>query len=164
MISLQILDVKTFMSSLLIHHVFDNFLLSELEIVTYNQFKIMGRLNKNWYSNEELELLNDREYSLWSEIKPVAYQLIKGNKTPHSFKIIFLLSRENIDKICSRCSSFTSEDVDALFLNVRYEKGVLHLITGSSMKTFTMDKSLEREWDENMKLFLKKQEIIFEEN
>ncbi len=165
MVSLKILDVKTFMSSLLIQTTFDNFQLSELELATYNQFKIAGRLNKSWYSNEELEQLDGREYSKWSELKPVAFQLIKGNKTPSSFKIVFLLSRENIEKLLSKMgNTFSGEDIDNLFLNIRFEKDILTIITGTSMKTFSLNKSLEQEWDQNVKAFLKKNEIVFEEN
>lgn len=164
MISLKVLDVKTFMSNLLIQQVFDNFLLSELNIMTYNYFSISGRLNQEWYQTEELEELNGREYSLWSEIRPIAYGLIKGNRTPQSFKIVLLLSKENTLKILERNGSkFRQEDVNGLFLNIRYEQNMLHLITGVSVKTFTMDKSLEHEWDADVKTFLKHFEIAVEE-
>jgi hypothetical protein len=46
---------------------------------------------------------------------------------------------------------------------VRYEKGNLYLITGTSIKTFTLDKSLEQVWDADMKTFLKHYEISAEE-
>ncbi len=31
------------------------------------------------------------------------------------------------------------------------------------MNQFTMDRSLEREWDDSVKAFLRKEEIVFEE-
>lgn len=165
MISLKILDVKILMSSLLVQNVFDTFLLSELELTTYNQFKISGRLNRSWYSSEELEQLDERQYSKWSEIKPFAYQLIKGNKTPTAFKIVFLLPSEEVKELINNMgNSFSASDIDGLFMNLRYEKGVLHIITGTSMKTFTLDKSLEQEWDSKVKMFFRKHEITFEES
>lgn len=152
------------MSNLLIQNVFDNFLLSELDIVNYNYFSISGRLNKEWYSTEELEELEGREYSKWADIKPIAYQLVKGSKTPQSFKIVFLLSQENMLKIINRnASSYQLEEVNGFFLNIKYEQGVATLITGISMKTFSMDKSLEHEWDKDMKTFLKHYGIVVEE-
>ncbi len=163
MIALKMLEIKSFMGQLLIRDVFDNFLLSDLEIQTANQFKINGRLNKKWFDEGEKEDIGEREYARWKEIKPFAYEIIKGNRTPESMKIIFLLSRENTQKVVERCGGkFSLDDVDGLFLNVRYENGILNLITGSSLKTFTMDKSLEQEWDKNMQDYLRHFQIPFE--
>lgn len=163
MVSLKIIDLKAFMSSLLIQNVFDNFLLSELDINNYNHFHISGTLNEEFYSSEELELLAGRKYSNWSDIKPIAYSLIKGNKLPLSIKIVFLLSPENTKKVLSKSGiGMELSDINGLVLNVRYEKGNLYLITGTSIKTFTLDKTLEQIWDADMKLFLKHNEIPVE--
>jgi len=164
MISLKIIDVKAFMSTLLLQNVFDNFLLSELDINNYNHFHISGTLNEGFYSAEELELLAGRKYSSWSDIKPIAFSLIKGNKLPLSIKIIFLLSPANAENVLRKSGlSIEPSDINGLFLNVRYEKGNLYLITGTSIKTFTLDKSLEQTWDADMKTFLKHYEIAAEE-
>ena len=50
--------------------------------------------------------------------------------------------------------SYTTEDVNALFINVRYEGDVLVCTTGLSMKTFTLDKSLEEYWDNTVQKFV----------
>lgn len=164
MVSLHVIDVKSFMNHLLVQNVFDNFLLSELEINTYNNFKINGKLNSAWYNNEEKEALEGRQYSLWSEIKPIAYSLMKGKKVPSMFKIVLILSPSNTRKILEKAlPTFDLSSVGSLFLNIRYEGGLLHLITGVSMKSFTMDKTIDQEWDSNMKRFLKHYEIVFEE-
>lgn len=164
MVSLHVIDVKSFMNHLLIQNVFDNFLLSELEIITYNQFKINGNLNKGWYDEEEKEALEDRQYSTWSDIKPIAFSLMKGKKVPAMFKIVLILSPANTRKIIEKSlPNFDLSQIGSLFLNIRYENGSLHLITGVSMKVFTMDKTVEQEWDSNMKRFLKHFEIVFEE-
>lgn len=160
MISFEIEDVKNFMSKLLIKDVFDGFYLSDLEINTYNKFHISGRLNQNWYTPEEKDALMGREYSLWSEIRPMIFQLVKGNKTPLSFKMVFLANEERLEEILLQTGGrYQSEEVEGLFLNIRYEKGTLHLVTGASLRTFTLDKQLEREWDSYAEKFLKKQEI-----
>ncbi|MDF2588080.1 MAG: hypothetical protein K0S41_1921 [Anaerocolumna sp.] len=165
MISLKVVDIKAFMSSLLVHNVFDNFLVSELDIGTFNQFHISGKINEEFYSSDELEILGDRKYSTWSEVKPIAYTLLKGNKLPLSVKIVFLLSPTNTENVLRKSGlPIQITDINGLFLNIRYEKGILNLITGTSIKTFTMDKSLEHEWDANVKTFLKHYEIAVEEN
>lgn len=164
MISLHVVDVKSFMNHLLIQTVFDNFLLSELEITTYNQFKINGKLNSGWYDEEEKEALEERQYSTWAEIKAIAFSLMKGKKVPAMFKIVLILSPANTKKIIEKAlPNFELSQVGSLYLNIRYENGSLHLVTGVSMKVFTMDKTVEQEWDSNMKRFLKHFEIVFEE-
>ncbi|WFR59568.1 DUF5721 family protein [Anaerocolumna sp. AGMB13025] len=164
MISLKIIDIKAFMSSLLVQTVFDNFLLSELHINTFNHFQIAGNLNEEYYSSEEREVLEGRKYSTWSEIKPIAYSLIKGNKLPLSIKIVLLLSPSNTEKVLTKSGApFQTADINGLFLNIRFDKGNLYLITGTSVKSFSMDKTLERAWDDDLKVFLKHYEIAVEE-
>lgn len=164
MISLKIIDVKDFMAKLLIQNTFDNFLLSELDIITYNHFHITGALNEEFYSSEELELMQGRKYATWSETKPFAFSFIKGNKLPLSIKIVFHLSPPNLENVLEKSGlPLKSSDINGLFVNVRFEKGNATIITGTSIKIFTMDKSLERIWDNHVKAFLKHNEIAMEE-
>ena len=111
MISMKILDVKSFMSSLLIHSVFDELLLCELDIATFNQFHISGKLIKDWFSKEELEERDD--YSKWEEIKPYAFQIMKGTKTPTSFKVVLQLQNKDTKEFVDRMNlSFQTEDIN----------------------------------------------------
>ena len=48
-----------------------------------------------------------------------------------------------------------------LYLNIRYENGVLSCITGTSLKIFTLDKRLEYEWDETVRRYFKKKQVPF---
>lgn len=164
MIALKILDVKDFMSKLLIKGVFDNFLLSEAELSCGCSYIINGRRNREWYGEEELSQAPDRDYMQFSEQRGFLYQLIKGKKTPHSMKLVLLLSKENVRKILERVGRQQEEEtIEGLFLNVRYENEEVRLITGSSFKVFTMDKTIEREWDDSLKVFLKHYELPFED-
>lgn len=45
-------------------------------------------------------------------------------------------------------TGFRPEDIQGMYLNLSYDGLNLTCITGISMKTFTMDKSLERAWDD----------------
>ena len=163
MIALKIVDVKNFMGKLLLHEVFDNFLVSDVEIVTSNEFKINGRFNKNWFDESDKEEMKEKEYVSWKELKGLVYQIIKGNKTPYSMKIVLQLSKDNTKKVVERAGNgFSMDDVDGLFLNIRYEKDELMLVTGTSMKTFTLNKAIEQEWDENIGRYLRHYEIVFE--
>ena len=162
--ALKVLEVKTFMSKLFLTEAFDTFLLCELEIQTANQYKINGRISRKWYDSDELEKLGDREYSVWKEMRNFAFQIIKGSKSPQSMKIVFSLPKENVKKVLEKSGTdFRIEQVEGLFLNIKYEKGELYLITGSSINVFSMDKALEQEWDEEILIFLKKCNIPCEE-
>lgn len=164
MISLTITEVKKFMSHLLIHETFDQFYLSEADINTANHYSINGEVNKSFYSNEEFEALPDKKYSRWATIKPYCLSLIKGSKTPSSMKIIFVLPDELTSKfLADHESSFSPNDINGLFLNVKYTDGALNIITGTSVSVFTMDKSLDHDFDSYVKEFLDRSGIAFEE-
>lgn len=165
MIALQIQDIKNFMSRLLLSQTFDHFLLMEGSITTYNTFRIDGRIHKDFFTEEEIEErgLNDREFSLWKEVRSFCLELIKGKKTPLGFKFVFQLSKENTAKLLasSGITSLQTENVSGLLLNVRYDNSSLVCITATNLNLFTLDKSLEHAWDDMVKRFLKQQEISF---
>lgn len=164
MISLKVADVKAFMNKLLLQSVFDNFLVSEVEVNTANKFSIQGDLNQSFFSSDELEALDGRTYSTWGELRPILYQIIKGNRTPLSFKMVFLLSKSNTENVLSKSGlPFKYEDIGGLFLNIRFDQNGLYLITGTSIKIFTLDKSLDQVWEKDLKTFLKYHEIPCEE-
>ena len=55
MVSLKIEDIKTFTSSLFIGSLFDEFLMREAQVVTYNSFTIDGRIRSGYYTEEEVQ-------------------------------------------------------------------------------------------------------------
>lgn len=164
MIMLNILEVKQFMAKLLTQTTFDKLLVRELELSTFTNFTITGQYNEAFFSKEELEEQANRKFALWSEIRGVAFSMIKGNKTPLSLKIVFQLPEEQCVELVQRSGGkLRLEEIGGLYLNVRFEKGELNIITGTAIKTFSLDKSLEQEWDKEVKALLKDQGIVFEE-
>ena len=152
------------MSKLLIKNVFDNFLMSELEIRTFSLFQIDGKLNQEWFDTDELEILQDKDYVKWEKVRPLVYQMVKGSKVPGSMKIVLLLSTENKYRILNRMQqNQTVDEVSQFFLNMKFEKGERILTTGVSYKIFTMDKTMQEQWELDLKKFLKYYEIEFEE-
>lgn len=163
MISLKILETKSFMEKIFLSEVFDEFLVSSADIRTITDFKITCTINQKYLNSDEIELLNNRKIVLWKEIKSQAFSIIKGNKTPLEMKIIFSLSEEKITKLLSSNeTSITTENINGLFLNILYNNNELNCITGTSLNVFSMDKSLDNIWDESIKKFFKKNEIVFE--
>lgn len=164
MISLNLPEVKTFMAKLLANTTFDSFLLREMELMTFTGFTITGQFNEAFFTKEELEERGENRSILWSEVRQIAYSMIKGSKTPLSLKIVFQLPEEpSVQLIDSFGGRLRKEEVGGLYLNVRFEKGELRIITGTAIKTFTLDKSLEQEWDKLVRNILKEQGIVFEE-
>ncbi len=60
-------------------------------------------------------------------------------------------------------SGFTESDIKGIFLNLTFQNGQLLLTTGISYASFSMDHTLDQEWDLLVKKFLNKYAIAFEE-
>lgn len=164
MVALKIQDIKEFTRKLFIGETFDRFMVKEISIVTFNRFTIDGVVRRGYYSEEEKELGQIGEYSVWKALRPICFSLIKGKRLPESFSMVFKLPpAETARFLQERKSGWQPEQVGGLFLNIRYEEQTLSCISGLSMNQFTMDKSLEHEWDAAVKGFLKKEGIAAEE-
>ena len=136
---------------------FDKFLVREAEIVTWNRFSIDGKIRQGFFSEEELEENRIEEYSSWKSLKPICYSLIRGKRLPESFRIVFLMPPSARDRFVSgRVPGISPDQVGGLYINVQYENQEMICVTGTSMKQFTMDRTLENEWDENVRKFLRK--------
>ena len=159
------LDTKKCMNKLLLHPTFDSFLFIEGEITTFNTFHIDGRLKREFFHQDEeaLVAIKGREYALWKDLREYCFSLIKGRRTPLGFKLVFSLSAPNIERLLVQEGlSFTPGDVQGLYMNFKYNGTELTCTTGTSMHTFTMDKSLEQAWDNMVQRFFLKHEIDFE--
>lgn len=159
MISLNLTSQKTFISHLLLKDTFDNFQFIEGEIVTFNKFTIDGFTQKNFY--EDTDVLP--EYSFWKNVKEYCLSIIKGKQTPLSFRFIFRLSPKNTERLLEQKQlDFQPQDVQGLYLNITFDNNGLKCITGTSLKLFSLDKSLEKSWDEMVQKFFEQKEIPFD--
>ena len=166
MIALALPEVKIFMNKLLCSEIFDNFLLQEAVIQNSISYQIQGTLHPDFYSAEELEAehLTGLSFIPYGKVRSQCFNLIKGKRTPTFFKFVLLLSPANLQNTLQQThSSFTAQDISAVFLNLKFQNNKLLLTTGISYRTFSTDKSFEQEWDILIKKFLKNHEIIFEE-
>lgn len=160
MIALEVTDIGDFMKKFLIQNVFDQFYLLEGEVATFGTFRMEGELNDVWYTSDETEMLQNRRWSLWSEVKPVAFLLMKGKKLPVSFRFVLQLSDANTDWLLNKYHLAGLKDqLGGLYLNIRYQEKKLVCITGLSYKTFVMDKTLDHLWDDTARQFMKQNGI-----
>lgn len=165
MTALQLVDIKDFMNKLLGTDLFDHFLLSEASITTFATYTIDGHLNQDFFSpeDEQYDFMQQTAISPFSLLRPVCFQLIKGTRTPLSFKFVFQLSMENQRRTIEKSGcNFRNEDITGMFLNLKFQNQKLTCTTGISYRSFSMDKSLEHEWDRLIQVFFKTHQIPFE--
>ena len=166
MTALSILNVKEFMHILLCTDTFDSFLLSEGSITTYMTYLLDGHSNVDFFSPEDepYAKVSQNVYVPFSLVRPACFDLIKGKRTPLSFRFVFLLSGENQKRaIASVNSNFSTEDISGMYLNLKYQDQKLVCTMGISYRMFSMDRSLEQSWDDMIKSFFRKHHIAFEE-
>lgn len=165
MISLRITQTKDFMQKLLSSETFDVFLLEAADINTYNSFSIDGHMQKDFFAGDDMAVSSLKyDFSLWKELRPLCFQLIKGKHTPLSFKFVLHLIPEYVENILSTGqTALLPEQIRAFVLTIRYDGSVVTLITGTCYEIFSMDKEPERLWDRFVRTFLEKKEIAYEE-
>ena len=145
--------------------VFDQFLLNEAVIMMGNTFTIDGHINKGFFSAEEVEIQKQQaaengrifceDMIRWEYAKGFCYSCIKGKKPPLSLKISFCLAPENVNRfLLGLGADITSDQINSLNVNIKYNGSALTCTTAVSLKLFTMDKSLEHSWDEMFSRFL----------
>lgn len=165
MTALSILDIKEFMNLFLRTDTFDSFLLVEGSITTYMAFLLDGHAIADFFSPEDeaYGIVSQEKYIPFSLVRPVCFDIIKGKRTPSSFKFVFQLSSASQERaIGSAHSKFSPADISGMYLNLKYQNQTLLCTTGVSYHIFSMDKSLEYAWDEMVKRFFKKRQIAFE--
>lgn len=164
MIALSIIDVKDFMNKLLIGEVFDRFFLVEASVTTFNTFTIDGRIQQDFFDTDTVAMhkSNSIEYSLWRDVKPYCFSVIRGRRTPLNFRIVLQLSHKQTQQILN--PSFPDGSVpDCRFcLNLQYRNDSLLCTTGVSYTSFCLDKRPEHLWDEIIRKFLSGQHIAFQ--
>lgn len=152
--SWEIKDVKKFMALLLGGENFDSFLLSEASVNASMTMNFDGRLKRGYYSDEELEKrMEEGPCIAYSDVRHIFLECIKGKNTPRSFRFIFR-APDQANRKYEKDLELTENDIDGMFLNISFENGKLLITAAVSQKTFTMDKSLENRWCDNVQKFL----------
>ncbi|MBQ8233858.1 MAG: hypothetical protein IJZ34_18340 [Lachnospiraceae bacterium] len=165
MLALHITSMKQFMNQLLVSDAFDIFLLEEAVITTANTYTLDGYVNREFYSPEDLNSgqIPDYEYSPWSTMKGLCFQLIKGKRTPLSFRFIFHLKPEQALKLLEKANcSVEPSSIKALVLTIRYDGTKAVLTTGCAYHAFVMSKEAEQIWDKALTRYLSGKNIPYE--
>ena len=127
--------------------------------MTFNTFRIDGFIQKDFFDIDT----DLPEYSYWKNIREYCFSLIRGKRTPLSFRFVFSLSHRNIARLIEQNNlALDPDEIQGLYLNIRFDGKSLACVTGSSFKTFSMDKTLEHAWDEMVEKFFRQKQIAFE--
>lgn len=162
--SYQIQDIRDFMKKLLIQETFDTFLLSEASITTFARFQIDGSFHPEYLHDQETEMAAAEQYghTLWKRIRPFFFDLTRGKNTPLNFHIVFRLAPHNVQALLAQSGiAARPEDVDGLFLNIHFDGSSLTCTSGTSLRIFSPDRSLEHAWDSMLEKFFHQKQIPF---
>ena len=153
MLALKVDDTKSFMTKLLAGDTFDTFLFSEGSVTTFTTFSIDGTWHQDYFADEE-QASNENSFT-WKLIRPLIFNIVKGRHTPIHMRIVLKLAGYNVDSLLKSAGlPITREQVDGLFLNITYAKDEVSVTTGTSLKIFTLDKTLDHVWDDMVRKFL----------
>lgn len=150
------LKAKASMSHLLLKETFDTFSFIEADITTFNQFKIDGFLHREFFDEPPAET-----HARWKDVREHCFHIIRGKRTPLQFKIVLSLAPTQFDAFLKKqeLAGYNASDIQGLYLNFHYDGTSLSCITGTSLRTFTLDKSLEHAWDQYVQNFLLKVDL-----
>ena len=161
MIAVKISNKKDFMGRLLATDLFDNYYVEEATIETFNTFHIDGHIQKAFYKNDEdtTETAKIGDFSRWGELRSLCFDLIKGKRTPLGFKFVFHPDEEVKEAIVQEADAGIRPEDVLLGINIRFTGDSIQITTGTAFKIFTMDKTIEKAWDEYIPSFLSKSNI-----
>lgn len=162
MVALKIEDIKTCTAKLFLGGEFDSLLVREVNIVTFNRFTIDGHIRRDYYTEEEMEEEGIESLSAWKVLRPFCFSLIKGKKLPGSFSITLQLPAKEVKEFLEDSGlSMSPETIQGLCMNIRYEEGNMTVVTAASLSIFTLDKTIDMEWELYVQNFLKSSGIAF---
>lgn len=167
MIALKIKDTKKMMQTLLYTESFDAFSLQEATIIKASSLYLEGRIHPEYYSEQDLsdepELMR-REFISFAEVRSLLADFMKGTHPPVSFKIVLQASPAFTGKLVND-PDFTGDpdNVKALILTFRFDQNGLTCLTGTSMKSFSLDKSIDSLWDKRIRKSFDHMQISFDD-
>ncbi len=155
MIAIEINEIKNFMEELLLSERYDQLLLDRAEVLTVFSLEISGKRNRGWYDAEQWQRMEevadgDVSWMTWKECRPLVMRQVMGKRPPERMRISLRLRQKQAAELMegSVAQSVFQEHRPGLLLQIRYDQGVLQVVTGISFHEFTMDKTAEQIWDE----------------
>lgn len=151
MISLLIVDQKDFTTKLFGQDMFDGFEIKEAVFITTFRTEISS------------DVPEQNSPVTWETVRPVAYRILQGSNLPKKFHVVLKLSAANTFKTLESFGIYAEDKaLPSFFINIIYEREKLHIVTGCSKPSFTLDRSLDDAWDVTVKKYLRHKRIDIE--
>lgn len=150
-------DIKAFTTHLFLQPTFDAFFLREAVFKTAATFSIDGAANADYFDTGE----GIPEHVTWGAVRPLSFQVIKGNRLPVSFQVILYPDETGVSELVGPDAAelTTRLKVTRFYLNLSYKNRLLTCTTGVSYAEFTVDKSAEEAWDRAVRALLNRMQI-----
>ena len=150
----ELKEVKDFLNVLFTDERYDSFYLFSVKLDLAVSYEIDGKINKEFYTEEEFEQLTNRQYICWRDVKKTILGYMQDGKLPDKMKLILMFNKENITRLIEMNNILIHPDnIRALFMNILISDNKLSITTGTSLNVFTMDKTLEELWDSTVEKY-----------
>ena len=157
MLAFQITGQKDFMNKLLGGDLFHEFDLKEATVSAAVNYYMDGHKNQDYFEEEQRE-----EYISFPDARNILFQMIKGKRTPVSFRITLHLNRKSVKQIEEKLKlDLEQMMISHLVLNIRFEQGEMQLVSAVDYADFTLDKEFEKRWDHMIHQILTNNDICF---
>lgn len=143
----NIKEIGLIIRRLLVGEDFDKWQFIRAKIQKANTFEFDGQALKEFYDGVE----EVPEYILWEDIKQIIYEVIRGKKLPLYMIIVI---KENI--------KYKDDKDFGRILNFTYKDGEMSVSSGMAYNVFSLDKSNENIWDDDVQNILNEMNINFE--
>lgn len=143
---------------------FDTFLMQEVSVIRDSSLFLEGRIHPEYQPYQDFPAQTENiGFVPWHNIRALLASYI-GKEFPLSFKFVLQAPAAYTQNLLKN-AAFTGDPstVKGLILTFRYEQEHLTCLTGISLTTFSMDKSIETLWDQGIKKALANMQIGFEE-
>lgn len=155
------------MNYMLASEAFDAWEVAEVKITAKVSYVIDGHVTPGYLTAEEMAAENIPPGGCipFGSVRPLCFEMIKGKRTPQSFRFTFLCSKKQMQQmIREEQLQISPEDVVNLTMNITFHQGELLVTTSCLERTFSLDKSLAYAWDTWVKEFFHEMEIAVEKS
>ena len=158
----RLTDLNDFMIRLLTTDLFYEFIVSEASVTSFTTFHIDGSWHPDYFSSSVPEETVP-DHLLWSALQPRMKDLIKGKNLPLKMTLILRLAPDYVEKVVRQAGlNIDAGQIAGFFLNIQYQRDRLICTTGTSLKIFLMDKSVEHAWDDLVGRLFRQRGIPYE--
>ncbi|MBP5249506.1 MAG: hypothetical protein J6Z46_05835 [Lachnospiraceae bacterium] len=157
----RITEINKFMALLLKSESFDDYLLKEALIRTFMDFRFDGTLHKDFFDTDEWEDRTSKRFAKWKDVKSTALELIRGKHTPLAMEFKLIAPEETGLLLIEKNGIKTlPQETVMLNLNISFKDGIAKAVTGLYRSGFSLDRELDRLWDESVGELLKKYDVL----